>query len=116
MLKVVNQDGFKDLKYYGETVEADSVVYHLHGYILSSPTRTSIQIGPDQHIEDRLGIYINHSCHPTVKVVGNKLISIKQINYGDSITFDYDKTEDKVSHPFICNCCDKLIQGKMGIA
>jgi len=115
MLKVVEQNGFNDLKYYGDGVQPDRTVYILTGPILEGPTRTSIQIGPSKHIEDDLGKYVNHSCHPSVKVVGNKLISITQINSGDSITFDYNKTETLMSNPFICHCCGKLITGKLGI-
>ena len=74
MFRVLCCDGFKDLVYYGDDIGSDEIVYTLSGSIVSEPTQTSIQIAPSQHIEDNWGQYINHSCNPTVKVVGNKLI------------------------------------------
>lgn len=112
MFQVFDQDGFKDLKYYGKTVQPNNLVYNLSGPILDRPTRTSIQISPAKHIEDEWGQYVNHSCNPSVRVDGNKLIAVKRINPGDSITFDYNETEDLMSNPFICHCCDKLVAGK----
>ena len=113
MFKIIDQNEFKDLKYYGDTVLLGDTIYNLTGSILPYPTRTSIQIGPSQHIEDYQGKYINHSCDPSVKVVNNKLIAVKQINNGDSITFNYNETEDTMSNPFTCHCCGKEISGKL---
>ena len=112
-MKVVDNDGFKDLRYYGETVLSGTVIYELTGTVLESPTRTSIQIGSNEHIEDDLGQYVNHSCEPSVKVVYNKLICLKDINNGDSITFNYNVSETEMSNPFVCHCCGKLISGKL---
>ena len=39
----------------------NQVVRTLQGKILSWPTRTSICIGVDKHIEDRFGSVVNHS-------------------------------------------------------
>lgn len=113
MLRViVDERGFKDLVYSGPNpVEAGNMVYTLSGPILESPTRTSIQIAPNKHMEDSLGQFINHSCHPSVQVRGDQLVALQRIQNGDSITFDYNKTEDVVSHPFVCHCCETTIKG-----
>lgn len=113
MFKVINRNEFKDLRYYGDTLKPDDLVYELSGHVLNKPTRTSIQIGPSRHIEDDQGQYINHSCNPNVKVNNNHLVAIKQINNGDSITFDYNETEDEMSNPFKCHCCGKMIAGRL---
>ena len=107
--------GFKSLRYYGEPIPPNTLVYVLSGCIYNQPTRTSIQIGPDQHIEDQWGQYINHKCDPSVRVINNKLISSKRINDGDHITFNYNESEDIMANPFMCNCCDKIISGKLSI-
>ena len=113
MFLVADNDGFKDLKYIGDnTLFPGDSVYVLSGELLKEPTRISIQIGPDEHIEDEWGQYVNHSCDPSVKIVNNQLIAVKQIEKGDSITFDYNVSEDHMSNPFYCNCCNKLIKGK----
>lgn len=113
MFQIVDTDGFKDLKYFGSDILANQEVYTLEGDISIAPTRTSIQIGSFQHIEDDLGQYINHSCDPSVKIVKNKLIAVKDIHDSDSITFDYNDSEEYMSNPFTCHCCGKLIAGKL---
>lgn len=109
---IVDNEGFKDLAYLGSEVPGDTVIYTLSGTILNQPTKTSIQISKNEHIEDELGQYINHNCNPNVKIVDKYVISLKQISDGDSITFNYNDSEDKLSNPFICNCCNKEIIGK----
>jgi len=97
-------------------INKGSVVYELDGEYITGPTRTSIQTDSTGHIEDEIGKYINHSCTPNVKVVKDKskikLIALKDILSNLEITFDYNSTEYKVSHPFKCNCHGKLIKGK----
>lgn len=97
-------------------INEDSVVYELEGEYILDPTRTSIQIDSEGHIEDEFGKYINHNCTPNVKVVKDKskikLIALKDIVSDLEITFDYNSTEYKISHPFKCNCHGKLIKGK----
>ena len=113
MFQISEQNGFKSLVYANEdSIEPNRVVYKLKGKILSQPTRTSIQIGKNLHIEDPWGQYINHSCDPNVQVVNNKLISLKPIQKGDTITFDYNQSEDLMATPFKCFCCGKIIGGK----
>lgn len=112
MLVISDTDGFKDLIYRGNSIDHGTIIYTLSGNISTTPTRTSIQIGPNQHIEDELGQYVNHSCNPSVEIVGHNLISVKQINDGDSITFNYNESEDLMSNPFNCHCCNKIIGGK----
>lgn len=117
MLKVIeNENGFKDLIYNGEKIIGiNQVVLTLKGEISEFPFRESIQIGANQHILDEFGRFTNHSCNPSCKVVGNQLVSIKEIKKGDSITFDYNESEDELATPFSCNCCGKLISGRNNI-
>ena len=41
------------------------------------------------------------------------LISTGVIVVGDEITFDYSQSENVIASPFICACCNKLIEGKL---
>ena len=116
MFKVVNQDGFNDLKYFGPIIASETIVYTLTGTIEPRPTQTSIQVGDDQHVEDIFGQYINHACQPTVKVVGSVLMSLCEIQSGDSITFDYNDSENSMSNPFVCHCCAECTSGGKTIA
>lgn len=114
MIKVNKHNWFKDLIYNGdEPLQKDSIVLELKGEILTQPTRTSIQIDSDKHIEDSLGCFINHNCNPSCRIQDNKVLNNRILNKGDSITFDYNLNEDNMSNPFICHCCGELISGKM---
>jgi len=113
MFKVSTKNGFKDLIYIGDDISDNVVFYVLLGPVLKSPTRTSIQIDKDKHVEDRWGQFINHNCNPNTKIKNGKLVSIKPIKHGDSITFDYNLNEDRMKSPFVCNCCGNLISGKL---
>tara|TARA_B100000315_G_C14570073_1_gene585029 strand:- start:412 stop:801 length:390 start_codon:yes stop_codon:yes gene_type:complete len=83
---------------------------------LKDPTRTSIQVGPAQHIEDVIGRYVNHNCNPNIKVIRDnrniKLVAIQNILKTQEITFDYNSTEWKLTYPFRCNCHGTLITGR----
>ena len=113
MLKVkLLINNFKDLVYDGnKTLHKGYIIHYLSGIIRDKPTRTSIQISRDLHIEDKLGQYINHSCDPSVVIIGQIVITTRDMNNGDSITFDYNENEYNMSNPFKCNCCNKWITG-----
>lgn len=118
---VETAQGFRDLQYAGEEdIPADTVVYELTGPVSTQPTQTSIQIHDDGlHIQDRLGQFINHNCNPTMRIMGKKLISTCTIRTGDSITFDYNQSEDVMASPFFCNCCPgrgNWISGRRALA
>lgn len=89
-------------------------LFTLSGPIVDKPTRTSIQIGKNKHVEDDIGIYINHNCFPNAKVnrKSQSLVSLRDIEIGEEITFDYNKNEDVIAAPFYCHCCNKQILGK----
>lgn len=114
MLEVITKENnFKDLIYSGDKrIEPGEVVLSLAGEIFDKPVRESIQIGTNKHILDNFGKFTNHSCYPTCKVVGDNLVSVRLITKGDSITFDYNETEDLLAEPFRCDCCNKFIGGR----
>jgi hypothetical protein len=90
----------------------DTVLY-LNGEVVGLPTRTSIQIGEGKHIEDKIGAFINHSCYPSCKIEGHRVVAGKEISTSDQITFDYSQNETILASPFICSCCNKLISGNL---
>ena len=112
-MTVITTDGFKDLVYTGHDLHCGNVVFMLDGSISTYPTQTSIQIGPGRHIEDDMGIYMNHDCNPNCEIVGRMVFALKKITNGASLTFDYSNSEDFMATPFKCNCCGKMIRGKM---
>jgi hypothetical protein len=78
-----------------------SVVHTLSGELTLKPTKQSIHIGDGMHVTDKYGSYINHSFDPNTKIVGNKVVAIKNIFKNDEITFNYNESEIDMSEPFM---------------
>ena len=92
--------------------QAGEIVCDLsNGEIVLSPTRTSIQLKEGVHVEDPIGIYINHSCNPTSKIDDSWVVAVTDIPSGTEVTFDYSQNEDMLASPFICKCCGRFITG-----
>jgi len=91
-------------------------IYKFKPTFIENPTKTSIQF-EDKHFEDDIGRYINHNCDPNTKIIKLAktddivLIPIKDIAINEEITINYNATEEKLSHPFKCDCHGKLIKG-----
>lgn len=102
-------------------------ILRLRGEIVDCPSKYSVQIGPDQHIEvpaevqvaQRLDRYrwrfLNHSCEPNAKFENRKLVAIREIKAAEQITFDYNTTEYNLATPFECHCetdsCCGVVRG-----
>ncbi len=108
-LEIKEKDNMKGV-YASIDYSKDEEVFTLTGTVSDVQTRTSIKVGDDKHIEDKFGAFINHSCNPTVKIQDGTVVAIKKISRHEEITFDYQSNEDDLTNPFICICCDKLIQ------
>jgi hypothetical protein len=104
-LGIVGQTGI----FSNQDFKSGDIVLSLSGEVLPMPTRTSIKVAEEKHIEDSVGNFINHNCKPSCKINGIKVIALRDIKSGEEITFDYSKNEDKLANPFICSCCNRLI-------
>lgn len=95
-------------------VKKGEMLFKMKGPILETPTRTSVQIGANKHIEDKLAGYMNHNCTPSAKVDrdSQSFISLKDMKAGEEITFNYNQNEDLMASPFMCGCCNKMIEGR----
>lgn len=114
-LIINNINGFNDLVYMDDNnnvIETNTIIFKLCGKVINEPTRISIQIGKDMHIEDPYGQYMNHSCNPTCYIKDGAVYSLQNITKNTSLTFDYNENEDCMSTPFKCNCCQQIIAGK----
>lgn len=87
-----------------DAVPANSVIFVFTNDISRLRTRTSIQIGAEEHLEaGTFGSYTNHSCQPNAVVrafihpCGNvgtaALICIEAVAKGQELSFDYATTE-----------------------
>jgi SET domain len=94
--------------------EAGEVVLVLEGLLSDTPSRYSVQVGADLHVQPSPGIpedsvraawrYLNHSCNPNAAFRGPVLTALVAIEVGAEITFDYNTTEATMAEPFTCRC------------
>lgn len=104
-----------------------ATILELRGVLVARPTRYTVQVGSDQHLEasdpaDLLGSldrhpwrFLNHSCRPNARIEGRLLLALVPIETGDEITFDYTTTEYDMQSPFPCRCkapqCVQIVRG-----
>jgi hypothetical protein len=86
--------------YATKTYKSNEIIYVMTGKLLNTPTQKSIHIGDNMHLVDEFGQYINHSFDPNVRIEGNKLIAIKDIDIYDEITYNYNDSELEMACPF----------------
>lgn len=87
--------------YAEKSYKLGDIVRTMSGKMSNIPTRKSIHIGNNMHLQDAFGQFINHSFDPNIMVESNKLIAIKEINIYDEITFNYNDTEIEMACPFV---------------
>ncbi len=87
----------------------------MKGVKLKYPTQTSIRVGHQKHIEDRIGRWINHSCYPTLRVLEpGYLWALREIKPGMPLSFNYFENENEISTPFVCNDCGETVPREGG--
>lgn len=89
----------------------DEMVVPLEGRLVAQPTRFTIQVGADAHLDpisERTSpwSYLNHGCDPNVAidVPSRAIVARRPIAAGDELRFDYNTTEWELAEPFVCNC------------
>lgn len=106
-------------------VAAGKVLLELRGVLRPSPSRYSLQLSEDVHLdvgeglppEQQRWMYLNHSCDPNaaVDVETRTLVALRDLQPGEEITFDYDTTEWAMAEPFVCGCgsagCRRWVAG-----
>lgn len=108
-------------------IPADTLIYTYGAPANKERTRTSIQVSMDHHLEaGSFASYTNHSCSPNAALrtsysskdnMGKvALITIKNINKGEELTFDYATTETELTQELMnteCLCKSSLCRKKM---
>jgi hypothetical protein len=85
----------------------------IEGEQILQPTRTSLQVGINQHVDVKEPIkYINHNCDANITLKNNTFVATRTIEKGDEITFNYNDSEDELSDPFKCGDCGQIMKGK----
>ena len=112
--------------YAKQAIKQDSVIFHLRGNISTSPSKYTIQLGINRHLnlpadrkpnDDYCWQYLNHRCEPNgyINTRERTLRALRDIAAGEEITFNYLTTESEMAVPFNCICgspnCFGVIQG-----
>ena len=108
-------------------IAAGEKLFEIEGDLQPRPSRFSVQIGEDVHIdlgpdhatEEILDRYfwrfMNHSCDPNAFVRDRDVFAQRDIEPWESVTFNYNTTEWCMAEPFSCQCgetqCLGVIKG-----
>jgi SET domain-containing protein len=109
-------DGEKGLFAAADIAQGEMLLIY-DGPVLDHPTRLSIQVDDDTHIEgtDDSNSYLNHSCDPNAHVDwdGLCLRAKRDIAAGEEITCDYHTTDYELHEQFACRCGSAKCKGKI---
>jgi len=90
----------------------NEILFEIKGEEMHYPTRTSIQINSNVHINVQSPlVFINHSCFPNIEIDQKNIKVIKPIEPGDEICFDYNRSEFDLANKFECITCGQWIKG-----
>lgn len=111
-MEIRDSKGMKGL-FAKKSYQTGDVICLVEGEEISHPTRTSLQIGPNSHIDVKEPImYINHNCNGNISLKNNTFVAKRSIASGEEITFNYFDTEEVLSNPFVCRDCGSWLKGK----
>ena len=113
-IKVIVKSGYHSVCAIKKILRGENIL-ELKGNIQSFPTKYSIQTGEKSHwipfsenSNDKRSFwrFLNHSCSPNSYFNINKmtLLSLREINAGEEISYNYCTTEYDMSSPFKCLC------------
>ena len=110
-------------------IPAGEMLSTLPGVVRPHPSRHSVQVGRDVHVEAPgpndatvpsrwCWKFLNHSCEPSGLVSVQpqpSYVTARDLERGEELTFDYLTTEWDLAEPFACECgssrCHGVIAG-----
>lgn len=116
-IEVRTHDGFAGV-FAARAFTKGEHVFRLTGDVHRRPSKYSIQIDVDRHVEPREGgngapassstswRYLNHSCDPNLEVEfdATRLVARRDVAAGEELSFNYLTTEWDMAAPFECRC------------
>ncbi|HSM09345.1 MAG TPA: SET domain-containing protein-lysine N-methyltransferase [Gemmatimonadota bacterium] len=93
-----------------EPIASGGVILLLDGVVRAKPTRYSIQIGPDAHLDEMGPVdATNHRCDPSAFIDFSDperivLRAMRDLSVGDEVSIHYCATEYDMASPFDCHC------------
>lgn len=99
------------LLFAADSVKKDDILIRFEGKILDHPTKTSLQIDEERHLEGggEIDDFLNHSCSSNgyINFKDLTLRALRDIKKGEEITFNYLTTEWDTANKFECLCGSK---------
>lgn len=104
-------------------IAAGTRIFTLLGREYTKPTRHSVQIGENLHIDavnkrdGQVSVrrypyrFMDHACDPTTIIRSRNVIARRDIEAGEAVTFNYNTTEYDMAEPFRCNCQSAMCVG-----
>lgn len=99
-----------------QPIAAGTRLFRIEGEPTRLPTRYSVQIDDDLHIDLGSGHsseeildrfywrFMNHSCDPNTRICDREVIASQEIKPSADLTFNYNTTEYDMAEPFACHC------------
>lgn len=106
-------------------IEPGGLLFPVDGVITRHPSRYSIQLDEDLHIDlapdttlDEQPVrypwrFLNHSCEPNAAFQGRTFVALRPIAVGEPVTYDYNTTELDMAVPFDCRCGRERCLGRI---
>jgi len=111
-MKIVKKSDDTKALFSDEKYKKDDKIHLLSGTIYETPSRTTIEIGKNIHIDDDYGIYMNHSFSSNCIIKDGYIIASCDIIENDELTFNYNESETTMSCPFVDNETKQNVSGK----
>lgn len=108
-------------------IPAGTSIFTVEGREFATPTRHSIQVDRDVHIDRDeshdanesvrryFWRFMDHACDPAAIIRRRSVIARRHIAAGEAVTFNYNTTEYDLAEPFRCRCdsamCVGLVRG-----
>ncbi len=102
-----------------EPIASGEEILALGGVVRATPTRYSIQIGPDRHLDDMGPVdATNHHCDPSAFIDFSEperivLRALCDLAEGDEVSIHYCATEYDMASPFDCHCGAESCLGRV---
>lgn len=100
-------------------VAGGEIIIPVIGELCPTPSRHSIQIGEDAHLDD-MGFVesTNHSCEPSAFIDFTdperlSLRAVRDLPVGAEVTIHYCATEENMAAPFRCDCSTTACYGRV---
>ena len=106
-------------------IAVGEVLFRVEGVITDRPSRYSVQIDDERHIDLEPGMpldeiqarypwrFVDHSCDPNATLDGLEFRALRPIAAGESVTYNYNTTEFDMAAPFSCQCGVETCSGRI---